>query len=71
METLNKHEYAISNVSVWKKTQDSAQIDTIAGSVNVKNEYSYSNMDYEDEDILKSYEVLHFGNGFQSVPNFP
>ncbi len=28
-------------------------------------------MDYEDLDILKSYEQLHFGNGFQSVPNFP
>jgi hypothetical protein len=28
-------------------------------------------MDYEDLDILKSYEELHFGNGFQSVPNFP
>jgi ribosomal protein S18 len=64
METNNKHEYVISNFSVWRKTKDFEDKNNKSGTVEIKNEYSYEKMDYEDIDILKSYEELHFGNGF-------
>ena len=64
METNNKHEYVISNFSVWRKTKDFEEKNSNNESTYIKNEYSYDKMDYEDIDILKSYEELHFGNGF-------
>jgi SAM-dependent methyltransferase len=69
-ETANKHQYAISHVSCWRKV----------GAVSVKktgelkgatNHSVATTTYYEDQSILDSYEKFHFGALHNGVPNFP
>jgi len=71
-ETRNKHQYAISFFSAWKKLSSESQKDitdfnVIPSSSDVSNTTDY----YEDSNILKSYDAFHFGDGLLSVKNFP
>ncbi|XP_065662407.1 uncharacterized protein LOC136084936 isoform X1 [Hydra vulgaris] len=68
-ETRNKHKYAISYLSIWKKVSDFLK-STHVSSVD-KEDILTTAQYYEDESILKSYEVFHFGDGLLSVKNFP
>lgn len=78
-ETRNKHQYAISHYSVWKKItvaaaeeeenekeESNAKEEVIPSSNVVSSTTSY----YEDKNILASYDSFHFGEGFLSVKNF-
>lgn len=71
-ETRNKHQYAISCFSAWRKLQskdttDLSKFNVIPSSSEVKSTTDY----YEDSHILKSYDAFHFGDGLLSVKNFP
>ena len=68
-ETRNKHQYAISYFSVWKmKSQvKSSETDTRNEEKCPGTTEDY----YEDQSILASYDIFHFGEGLLSVKNFP
>ena len=72
-ETRNKHQYAVSYLSAWKKSdlrstsENVGDVAIIPHSSDVSNTTDY----YEDSNILKSYDAFHFGEGLLSVKNFP
>nr|XP_012557475.2 uncharacterized protein LOC100215679 [Hydra vulgaris]XP_047133732.1 uncharacterized protein LOC100215679 [Hydra vulgaris]XP_047133733.1 uncharacterized protein LOC100215679 [Hydra vulgaris]XP_047133734.1 uncharacterized protein LOC100215679 [Hydra vulgaris] len=68
-ETRNKHKYAISYLSIWKKVSDFVK-STHVPSVDDEDILTTAQY-YEDENILSSYEVFHYGDGLLSVKNFP
>ena len=72
-ETRNKHQYAISNFSVWRKKLGGENIeedDLI--TLTQAGETPMTTADYyEDNDILASYDRFHFGSGLLGVANFP
>ena len=61
METRNKHQYAISYLSIWKKISSSAK--NVQPSLIRENEILTTAQYYEDQRILTSYEEFHFGEG--------
>jgi len=73
-ETRNKHQYAISNFSVWRKKFDAeSDEDNILFS---PGDYSAHHPEttaqyYEDQKILTSYDQFHFGEGLLGIKNFP
>jgi len=74
-ETRNKHQYAISYFSVWRKIsdqdiQDQHQVEEESVS-NVPTQYYDTEVYYEDQAILRSYDQFHFGEGLLGVKNFP
>jgi len=73
-ETRNKHQYAISNFSVWRKKSD-AEIDEAellsASDQNAARKPETTEQYYEDQDILTSYDQFHFGEGLLGIKNFP
>ena len=68
-ETRNKHQYAMSYFSVWKMKAP------VKGRESVQNNEEKSPETtedyYEDQGILASYDIFHFGEGLLSVKNFP
>ena len=68
-ETRNKHQYAMSYFSVWRRRAPVAEDDTVLKTegINAKTTEDY----YEDQNILASYDIFHFGEGLLSVKNFP
>lgn len=73
-ETRNKHQYAISYFSVWKKnTAEQIRLEDLknSGSIPSSNDVSTTADYYEDKNILTSYDAFHFGEGLLSVKNFP
>ena len=68
-ETRNKHQYAMSYFSVWRRKSPVEEDDTVLKTegINAKTTEDY----YEDQSILASYDVFHFGEGLLSVKNFP
>ena len=68
-ETRNKHQYAISYFSAWRKKpaerlEGGGEAETEA---RPRDAVEY----YEDQNILNSYDIFHFGEGLLSVKNFP
>ena len=68
-ETRNKHQFAISYFSVWRKKTDQtkALCATSEAGDDVRDAVEY----YENDKILNSYDLFHFGEGLLSVKNFP
>eukprot|EP00092_Neocalanus_flemingeri_P038322 GFUD01041721.1.p1 GENE.GFUD01041721.1~~GFUD01041721.1.p1 ORF type:complete len:489 (+),score=124.43 GFUD01041721.1:77-1543(+) len=68
-ETRNKHQYAISYFSVWRmKSQvQSSETDPRDDEKCPETTEDY----YEDQSILASYDIFHFGDGLLNVKNFP
>jgi len=73
-ETRNKHQYAISNFSVWRK-KSNAEIDEaellFSSEGNSGPRPETTAQYYEDQDILTSYDQFHFGEGLLGIQNFP
>ncbi|XP_057311153.1 uncharacterized protein LOC130648998 isoform X1 [Hydractinia symbiolongicarpus] len=72
-ETRNKHQYFISQLSVWVKKLDQdneVSLQVESKKVAVDEEFTTEKY-YEDGDILASYKRFHFGPGLLSVENFP
>jgi len=72
-ETRNKHQYAISNFSIWRKKMDHEVDET---ELLEESQANHSRPEttaqyYEDHDILASYDRFHFGEGLLGVKNFP
>eukprot|EP00090_Calanus_glacialis_P047225 TRINITY_DN9685_c0_g1_i1.p1 TRINITY_DN9685_c0_g1~~TRINITY_DN9685_c0_g1_i1.p1 ORF type:complete len:1465 (-),score=349.19 TRINITY_DN9685_c0_g1_i1:88-4482(-) len=72
-ETRNKHQYAISNFSIWRKKMDheideDELIDEVQNSVSRPETTAQY---YEDQSILTSYDQFHFGEGLLGIKNFP
>ena len=85
-ETRNKHQYAISHFSAWRKKEDAEGIQLTAEEEVIFKYYlqlSFSFQErlihystttaqyYEDKSILTSYDRFHFGPGLLGVKNFP
>ena len=72
-ETRNKHQYAISNFSVWRKKLGGENIENDDSiTLTPDGETPMTTADYyEDNDILASYDKFHFGSGLLGVANFP
>jgi len=72
-ETINKHQYAVSTFSVWRKKDINDDIENDESmSPSSESEIPLTTADYyEDNDILTSYDRFHFGKGLLGVPNFP
>jgi SAM-dependent methyltransferase len=71
-QTRNKCQYAISNLSVWRKLLMEKDMKLYDTPVEDLQEVAQSTADYyEDENILDSYDQFHFGEGLLSVKNFP
>ncbi|XP_065674423.1 uncharacterized protein LOC124819331 isoform X2 [Hydra vulgaris] len=68
-ESKNNYKYAISYLSVWKKLTDNTIC--IQPSLISKMEIHKSTNYYDNENTLKSYELLHYGEELFSVKNFP
>ena len=73
-ETRNKHQYAVSTFSVWRRRPDTANIEEeeelLAASAAGDTPLTTADY-YEDNSILASYDRFHFGSGLLGVPNFP
>ena len=67
-ETRNKHQFAISHFSVWRKKPG---ILTLRAASAVEDEFKDAVEYYENDKILSSYDMFHFGEGLLSVKNFP
>jgi len=72
-ETRNKHQYAVSNFSVWRKKMDSEvdEFETVEGTETVTLRPDTTAEYYEDKNILTSYDQFHFGHGLLGIRNFP
>ena len=72
-ETRNKHQYAISNFSVWRKKLGGENIENDDSiTLTQDGETPMTTADYyEDNSILASYDKFHFGSGLLGVTNFP
>merc|ERR1711978_839114 len=71
-ETRNKHQYAISYFSAWRKKQDAENIQLTWEEEERLIHYSTTTAQYyEDKSILTSYDRFHFGPGLLGVKNFP
>jgi hypothetical protein len=85
-ETVNKHQFAISYCSVWRKKGDSetkadANMNGSPKQPSPKSSSPSSKTSavvqqstaqyYEDGDILRSYDRFHFHAGLLGVQNFP
>merc|ERR1712032_1777605 len=71
-ETRNKHQYAISHFSAWRKKEDAERIQLTAEEEERLIHYSTTTAQYyEDKSILISYDRFHFGPGLLGVKNFP
>ena len=69
-ETVNKHQYAMSFLSAWRKRAvDSAEEERRDTEKDNKPRDAVEY--YEDKNILNSYDLFHFGEGLLSVKNFP
>ena len=68
-ETRNKHQYAMSYFSVWRLKHHVEQTNTVIKTESVVAETTEDY--YEDQSILASYDIFHFGEGLLSVKNFP
>jgi len=68
-ETRNKHQYAMSYFSVWRMKAPVKGIDSVLNNME-KNPETTEDY-YEDQNILASYDIFHFGEGLLSVKNFP
>jgi len=72
-ETRNKHQYAVSNFTVWRKKMKSkvdeneTDEDTETSTLRSDSTAAY----YEDQNILASYDQFHFGHGLLGIRNFP
>ena len=68
-ETRNKHQFAISYLSAWrKKPAESLEgEEKTEAEAKPKDAVEY----YEDKNILNSYDIFHFGEGLLSIKNFP
>ena len=69
-ETRNKHQYAMSYFSVWRLLDIPKHADVMkshSDGVCPSSTEEY----YEDDSILNSYDIFHFGEGLLSVENFP
>lgn len=70
-ETRNKHQYAISYFSTWRKQRDI----TSQGSEQPQSRLDSATLTtdeyYEHESVLTPYSQFHFGPGFLGVKNFP
>ena len=72
-ETRNKHQYAVSNFSVWRKKDTNEDIendDTFTKLVEV-DAPTMGNDFEKDAQLLNSYDKFHFGTGLLGVANFP
>ena len=68
-ETINKHEFMVSNVSAWRKSGDVS-----GGSKEVGKEADYNvHQDdlYKDKGVLEAYDKFHFGPGLLAQECFP
>jgi SAM-dependent methyltransferase len=72
-QTRNKHQYAISHFSVWRKNKVDDDAGDENGSKNDFEETITSTADYyEARTILESYDRFHFGRDrLLGVENFP
>jgi len=71
-ETRNKHQYAISHFSAWRKKGISESVEITAEQEELLVHYSTTTEKYyEDKGILTSYDQFHFGEGLLGVKNFP
>ena len=71
-QTRNKCQYAISNLSVWRKLLLEKEVKLYDTPTEELEEGPQTTADYyEDENILDSYDQFHFGEGLLSVKNFP
>jgi len=72
-ETRNKHQYAVSNFSVWRKKMDYEihEIETVEDGQAKASMPETTAEYYEDQDILTSYDQFHFGPGLLGIKNFP
>ena len=69
-ETVNKHQYAMSFLSAWRKRAvDNAEEERRDTEKDNKPRDAVEY--YEDKNILNSYDIFHFGEGLLSVKNFP
>ena len=68
-ETRNKHQFAISYFSVWRKKTD--QTGSMSAASAAGDEFKDAVEYYENDKILNSYDMFHFGEGLLSVKNFP
>jgi len=72
-ETRNKHQYAVSNFTVWRKKmkikvdENETDEDTETSTLRSDSTAAY----YEDQNILTSYDQFHFGHGLLGIRNFP
>ena len=68
-ETRNKHQFAISHLSAWRKkpSERLGGEEKAEAEAKPKDAVEY----YEDKNILNSYDIFHFGEGLLSVKNFP
>jgi 5-histidylcysteine sulfoxide synthase len=72
-ETRNKHQYAVSTFSVWRKRREEGNLedDDIGDYGDIYKSPETTADYYEDNDILRSYDTFHFGDGLLGVANFP
>lgn len=73
-ETRNKHQYAISSFSAWRKSVDMVSAEACPQGGGHVSETGGSRAPpgyYEDSDVLASYDRFHFGQGLLGVENFP
>ena len=72
-QTRNKHQYAISHFSVWRKNKVDSEDENEDGSRSDFNEMIGSTAEYyEAQSILESYDRFHFGREkLLGVENFP
>ena len=68
-ETRNKHQFAISYFSVWRKKVD--QTGSMSAASAAGDDFKDAVEYYENDKILNSYDMFHFGEGLLSVKNFP
>jgi len=71
-ETRNKHQYAISHFSAWRKKSAAEVVELTAEEEQLLVHYTTTTEQYyEDKGILASYDRFHFGPGLLGVKNFP
>ena len=68
-ETRNKHQFAISYLSAWRKKPADSLEEEEKTETEAKPQDAVEY--YEDKNILSSYDIFHFGEGLLSVKNFP
>jgi len=71
-QTRNKHQYAISNFSAWRKASEVEVDEVQKASTPLQQGQGQTTADYyDDTDILVSYDRFHFGERLLGVKNFP